>query len=249
MELQGSGKTTLGNIMLKIFGNHGIEVVNPRHFTGNFNAHIQYKTIIVLNEAIWGGDKLAEAVMKAATTENRMVLERKGIDAKEGTNYWNMFVISNNNFCVPVTMDNRRFFILEVSDSCVQDHKYFQELYYAIENNDEVEEFFWFLKQRALPIGWRAASALPRTRASVMMMLRNRQHTLLRWMLNKCAEGKWTFLAYGVLGLQEHDIINPTEATPFVDKDSVMAAFNKEMEQDKMLKVHSQINNKTSFTQ
>jgi len=248
MELQGSGKTTLGNIMLKIFGNHGIEVVNPRHFTGNFNAHIQYKTIIVLNEAIWGGDKLAEAVMKAATTENRMVLERKGIDAKEGTNYWNMFVISNNNFCVPVTMDNRRFFILEVSDSCVQDHKYFQELYYAIENNDEVE-FFWFLKQRALPIGWRAASALPRTRASVMMMLRNRQHTLLRWMLNKCAEGKWTFLAYGVLGLQEHDIINPTEATPFVDKDSVMAAFNKEMEQDKMLKVHSQINNKTSFTQ
>jgi len=64
--------------MLKIFGRHGTEVVNSRHFVGNFNSHLQYKVLVVLNEAIWGGDKAAEGVMKASTTEGTTIYEKKG---------------------------------------------------------------------------------------------------------------------------------------------------------------------------
>jgi len=38
---QGTGKSTLTNVMLTIYGRHGIEVVNPHHITGHFNAPLQ----------------------------------------------------------------------------------------------------------------------------------------------------------------------------------------------------------------
>jgi len=52
-----------------------------------------------------GGDKAAEGVMKAATTESTSMYEKKRSRCRGkiiGTN--------RHDFCVPATLDNRRFF-------------------------------------------------------------------------------------------------------------------------------------------
>jgi len=36
--------------------------------------------------------------------------QKKQKKEKQGKNYWNMIIVSNNDFCVPATLDNRRFF-------------------------------------------------------------------------------------------------------------------------------------------
>ena len=89
---QGAGKNTLLDALNKIFGHHGLELNQARHITGNFNQHLANKICIILNEAVWGGNKQSEGTLKAAITDSNTIIEKKGVDAQSGRNYWNFFI-------------------------------------------------------------------------------------------------------------------------------------------------------------
>lgn len=241
---KGTGKSALGEVLKLIFARHAIEIVNARHFAGNFNMHNRYKNLIIFNEAFWGGDKLAESVMKAAVTESSTIFEGKGVDCIEGTNYWNMIITSDNPFCAPITVDNRRFFVLELSDHRKGDATYFRNFYNAIENDEEIEEFLYYLKNRSLPPKWRAPENLPKTTTEIDMLLQDCKNAGLSWMINKAREGEW-ITNYGLQGSQ---IIKLNEESSPFSKDFILGAFQLERQNDPILFKNVKVNDIGSLT-
>lgn len=122
---KGTGKTKLFEHYSTFFGRHAITLSNQRQVTGNFNAHLGECIFAVLEEAIWAGNKTDEGQLKHLITGEKMVLERKGIDAFEINNYLHLAFTSNEDRAIPVTGDERRFMVLNVSDEHMQDTEYF----------------------------------------------------------------------------------------------------------------------------
>ncbi len=231
---QGAGKNTLLDVIRKIFGRHGTEVTNARHVTGNFNQHLATKICVILNEAVWGGDKQSEGTLKASITEATTMFEPKGVDAREGRNYWTFFISSNEKWCVPASPEVRRFFMLPVSDSRIGNAAYFSALHRAIDDGED-REFLWYLQNRACshPDVWKPAHNMPpRTAAIVDQMMQDRNQSLLRFLLNQLKEdGEWIYPSL-------------REATPIIQKgkgtkvhgERVLHALRKAAEYDTPLR-------------
>ena len=191
---QGAGKNTLLDALNRIFGHHGLELNQARHITGNFNQHLANKICIILNEAVWGGNKQSEGTLKAAITDSNTIIEKKGVDAHSGRNYWNFFISSNEAWCVPATPESRRYVMLPVSDARIGDKAYFKTVHTAIRNGEE-RELLWFFLNRPCPnpTQWRPEHNMPpRSAALVDQMLQDKTKALLRFLVNQLKEeGCW----------------------------------------------------------
>lgn len=131
---RGTGKGMFGNGICRIFGQHAIQVTHSKHVTGNFNAHMEDCIFLFADEAFWAGDRSAENVLKALVTEPTIAIERKGVDLKVVPNMLHILMASNNDWVVPAGVDERRYFVLKVSDRYAQDHKYFGALVNEMNN-------------------------------------------------------------------------------------------------------------------
>ncbi len=207
---QGAGKNTLLDVLRIIFGRHGMELTNARHITGNFNDHLRTRICIILNEAVWGGDKQSEGVLKAAITESTTVFEPKGVDAHEGRNFWTFFISSNEKWCIPATADGRRYFMLAVSNERIGNAAYFTALHKAIEAGED-REYMWYLLNRICPHPdtWKPCHNMPaRTPAYVEQMLQDRSNSLLRFLCEQLREsGEWiwpTFASTPIIQKGKH---------------------------------------------
>jgi hypothetical protein len=142
--LKEAGKGTLGQILLRIFRNHALHISHGRHLTGHFNAHLVDVLFLFVDEAFWGGDKQGEGVLKALITEPSIMIEPKGIDPFAMPNRLKLLIASNNDWVVPATADERRYFVLDVSEHRRRNRAYFKALYAAIEG-DELPAFLHHL--------------------------------------------------------------------------------------------------------
>jgi hypothetical protein len=144
--IKGSGKSIIvENLLYKIFGYTYIKVDKPEQVTGKFNLHLQGKLLLVLEEAIWAGDKTAEGALKSMITDTQFVIEGKGTNAEKSEAFFRMIFLSNEKQAVPATKDERRFFALKVSDEYCRNTKYFAELDHEIENGG-AEAFMYHLQ-------------------------------------------------------------------------------------------------------
>jgi hypothetical protein len=122
---KGTGKSKMLEHFASLFGDHAITIASSKHLTGNFNAHLGTKILVVSEEGFWAGDKNAEGTLKHMITGDRMILERKGIDPVEVNSYVHLAITSNEGWVVPATGDERRFLVLDVADSRQGDRAYF----------------------------------------------------------------------------------------------------------------------------
>lgn len=143
---KGSGKSIIFEELLnKIFGYTYVKIDKAEQITGKFNHHLHGKLFVVLEEAIWAGDKTAEGTLKSMITDTQFIIEGKGKDAEKSEAYFRIAFISNEKQAVPATKDERRFFALKVSDEYRDNKKYFDELAGEIKNGG-VEAFMYHLQ-------------------------------------------------------------------------------------------------------
>jgi hypothetical protein len=121
----GTGKGILGRALRKLFGQHGMQISNSKHLTGNFNAHLRDCVFLFPDEAFYAGDKPGIGTLKMLITEDVIPIEAKFKDAIQVKNYLHILMASNNEWVVPAALDERRFFVLKVSDARKQDKPYF----------------------------------------------------------------------------------------------------------------------------
>jgi hypothetical protein len=125
---QGVGKGQAVCQFGEIFGPHFLHITNGLQLTGRFNSHLKDALVVFLDESIWGGDRGAEGVLKGMVTEKYVMVEPKGKDAFAVKNHMNLFIASNSTWVVPAGLEERRFFVLEVSPKRKQDHEYFRAI-------------------------------------------------------------------------------------------------------------------------
>lgn len=140
---KGTGKGTIGHLLIKIWGNHGLHISNAKHLVGNFNGHLADICFLLADEAFYSGDKQHEGVLKALITEPCLMVEHKGIDAIQQPNYLKVFMATNSAWAVPASKDERRYFITDVSNAMKGNRDYFNALHQDI-NDKEVQAAFLY---------------------------------------------------------------------------------------------------------
>lgn len=125
---EGTGKGVFAKQFGRLFGSHCKHILNPRHLTGNFNAHLQQCSVLISDEATFAADRSHESILKGLITEDTLLIEPKGVDSFAVRNCIHLIMLSNSDWVVPAGADARRYFVLDVSDARMQDHAYFKAI-------------------------------------------------------------------------------------------------------------------------
>jgi hypothetical protein len=131
---QGTGKSFFAKAIGKLWGQHFLQISQSKHLVGSFNAHLRDCVVLFADEAFFAGDKKSEGTLKALITEEHIVVEQKGIDSEASPNYIHLIMASNSDWVVPVALDDRRFFMLDVADDHRKDTSYFGEIADELDN-------------------------------------------------------------------------------------------------------------------
>ncbi len=130
----GVGKGVFVSQYGEILGSHFLHITNPSHLVHRFNNHLKDCLLCFVDEGIWAGDKTAEGILKGMITEKYIMVEPKGKDAFSIKNHIHLIFASNNDWVIPAGLEERRFFVLDVSDKHMQDHEYFAAIINQMNN-------------------------------------------------------------------------------------------------------------------
>ena len=144
---QGVGKGFVAKAIGKLFGRHFLHVANAQHLTGNFNYHLRDCVLLFADEAFYAGDKRHASVLKTLITEDSLVIEAKGLDSEMSQNCTHLIMASNDDWVVPAGMNERRFFVLDVSNEHRQDTTYFNQINKDLEDGGLSNLLHFLLEQ------------------------------------------------------------------------------------------------------
>lgn len=151
-EVQGVGKSTLGDKVLKgLFGDYYVKL-NQTALESQFNAPLKNRLVTVFEE-ISPSDERKNVLgkFKDMITSDTIMIEHKGRDAAEYSDYNSFLVFSNDDRAVPIESNDRRFMVFEVKEK-FSDNQYLA-LQEEIENGG-LQHFADFLM--ALPLQYTA---------------------------------------------------------------------------------------------
>ena len=112
---KGIGKTTFGErVMGRIFGNHFFKAVMVDQVTGRFRGHLRETMFLFADEAFRSVTRENVGALNALITDKEIPIEAKGKDIIRAKNRVALMV-GANDWTVPLTTDDRRYFIADVS--------------------------------------------------------------------------------------------------------------------------------------
>jgi Bifunctional DNA primase/polymerase, N-terminal/Family of unknown function (DUF5906) len=156
---EGSGKSSVGVWLAEMLGDHAIVMAEPTQLLSRFNAHLETRCLVVLNELHWAGDKDAASKLKSIVTDPYLTVERKHGGVYPVPNILHIMAATNADWAVPAGHGARRWFVLDVDRGRVGDHAYFDALHWEA-NNGGIEALMCILQRfkldrvnlRAVPV-------------------------------------------------------------------------------------------------
>lgn len=130
---QGTGKGTVGRILARIWGDTYLHVHDVDVITGQFNAPLVRSFIVFLDEALFVGDRRVTNKLKALVTEPLVMINDKSVSQYQVDSFHRFVVASNEKHVQHTDRDDRRDFVLRVSDRHQGDAEYWTALYAEIE--------------------------------------------------------------------------------------------------------------------
>jgi hypothetical protein len=134
---QGTGKGALLQIVQRIWQGTSLFTSNIDHVVGRFTGALERSYVVLLDEALFKGDKRAVDRMKSLITEPRCQIEEKNQPTRSLKSIHRFFATTNHDQFGHTDIDDRRHAFFDVSDSRQGDEAYFDELFAAI-NDDKV---------------------------------------------------------------------------------------------------------------
>jgi hypothetical protein len=183
---RGGGKGTLGNVLLKMFGHHGLHLSSASLLAGRFSGHLENCAFVFADESLWAGDKSAEQQLKRMITEPTLMIEGKGRDAFPVANKLKIMMASNENWVAPVGPLERRFAISTTSHARVRDRDYFDALYKEIENGGVADILYDLLEEDLF--GWHPRYDIPETEA-LKEQARRSLSPEMKWLFSLLQDG------------------------------------------------------------
>jgi len=132
-EAEGCGKSTVGQVMLDIFGQgkgrHGLLVEDKEQLLGKFNSHLETTCFVLGEEVLWAGDHSTADALKSRITAPTIPIEEKYRARRSAPNRLHVMLTTNHSWAIPAGVNARRYFVAEVSDEVAQDKAWFNPLY------------------------------------------------------------------------------------------------------------------------
>lgn len=144
---QGAGKGSFWDWFCEdILGfNNSVSNTNIDKVLCKFNCLTLNKLLVICNETKNYSVAHSEAgQLKSLITDKRQTIEKKGCDPIEVDDFINIVICTNNNYSIKVTLDDRRFFCIEVDDKYCQNKEYFNKLYNVLDKK-HAKAFYDFL--------------------------------------------------------------------------------------------------------
>jgi hypothetical protein len=132
---QGTGKGTLGRILARIWGPTYLHIHDVNMITGDFNGPLVWSVIVFLDEALFVGDHKVKNKLKALVTEPLAMINDKNISQYQVESFHRYFVASNADHIQQTEHDDRRDFVLRVSDRHQGDLEYWKLVYAEIDGD------------------------------------------------------------------------------------------------------------------
>lgn len=144
---EGTGKSMICTFLRdKIIGRHCLVLTGSEKLTRSFNAHLDGKILVALEEIRGETDQTFKHDinrMKQIITSNKIDIEKKGIDVEEDENGVNLLAFSNYNNPLPaVSGMNRRLVQTKANCKYFGNKAYFSKLGNFLENDDKFASCF-----------------------------------------------------------------------------------------------------------
>lgn len=160
--LKGTGKDTPFEYFGKIVSKNYVPLGSTKELFAKFNVYLEKALLVHMQEGFWAGNSQEGSELKSIITSNIQSCEPKGVNRYNVDSYLRLFISSNSEWVVPATSDERRFFIVDVSNEKMQDIDYFTALRKEM-NGDGPAALLYHLSQIDLtnfvifkPLGTRA---------------------------------------------------------------------------------------------
>ncbi len=141
---QGSGKSTLGKVMLDIFGQHGALVDDKERLLGRFTDWMENICFVLAEEILFAGDLKSADKLKSLITGDLIQIERKFGSCRQIPNRLKMLATTNHDHAVAAGVRDRRNVVYDVSGECVGKRTWFDSLYQDLAGGG-TNEFLNFL--------------------------------------------------------------------------------------------------------
>jgi len=142
-ETEGCGKSTVGQVMLDIFGQgkgrHGLLVDHKDQLLGKFNGHLETTCFALGEEVLWAGDHGTADALKSRITASTIPIEEKYRHRREVPNHLHVMLTTNHTWAVSAGVQARRYFVAEVSDEVAQNKSWFDPLYRDLKDGGKSE--------------------------------------------------------------------------------------------------------------
>lgn len=125
---KGVGKNAFIERVCDLLGAHAMVAARRRYLVSNFNGHLERLLMFVLDEAFWSGDKEVEGILKDLITGSHHIVERKGYEAYSVRNLTRVVILTNEDWAIPASHDERRFAVLDVGEGRRKDTVFFNTM-------------------------------------------------------------------------------------------------------------------------
>lgn len=210
---QGIGKGTFFQIVRLIWSATTFYTNRVSDVVGDFNGGIEGMLFVLLDEATFAGDRKAWDALKAIITEPILSVNQKHQPVRQIPSYCRVLQATNAEHAGMLEKDDRRVFVLRVSEVRQGDHAYWKALHAAIENG-EVAALMYALSKINLS-GFNV-----RDRPMTTELVNQKIHSLPllhKWWLDRLTRGyidpsvpdKWpTFISTHVLVLEAQSYLS-----------------------------------------
>jgi hypothetical protein len=144
--LEGPGKSLLGEIMVRIFGRHGLIIDDANLLFGDYTGHLEYACFILIEEALLAGDPRIADKIKSRLTANNVTINPKFRQARSVPNRPAPMLNTNHTWAVPAGAGARRWFVISVSETRIGDKAYFNAIHDDLKNGGDGQFLNYLLK-------------------------------------------------------------------------------------------------------
>lgn len=132
--VEGTGKGTMAEPLLRILGPHGNKTNGAYAIAGRFNGTVANRLLIFADEVDLTDKHVADR-LKGIVSETTVNMERKGLEIEPLPNYCRLIFASNHSRVLSAGIRERRYLVLEPSDRFAQNTDYFKRLWHWINTN------------------------------------------------------------------------------------------------------------------
>jgi Family of unknown function (DUF5906) len=122
---RGTGKSKVADWVCELFPLNSTLISSADELFDRFNVQLATSIVVNVDDAGWAGDKKHDGQFRSMITREKQPFQPKGIDRTMINDFCRYVVTSNNEWVVPASHGERRWFFLDVNPRQERNTKYF----------------------------------------------------------------------------------------------------------------------------